>query len=124
MKNDEVTPGYNKNMYFYDQMNGGKKKRVQSIWYTNMKKPQKGDFRRNNANISSLQRYDNFDAINVNFIKDIPTNYDGMIGVPPSVIEDMDYNIYQVVASKRNLRINGKLIPKRWIIQKKKNITQ
>ena len=125
-KNNKISTGYNHNMKFYDQMNNGKRKTKQTSWFTNFEIPEKGDFPQNNADIGNFEKYDNFNAINVNHIKDIPTNYYGMIGVPPSVIEDIDQNIYNILRSFRSgsLKINGKVMPKRWIIQKKKNITQ
>jgi len=42
-----------------------------------------------------------------------------MIGVPPSVITSIDLNLYRLIGSYRNLKINGKVVPKRIIIQRK-----
>lgn len=118
IKNGDVSIGYNSDMKFTDQRDGGKRKQVQSTWFTNMEKPQKGNFRQS-GNISNYQKYDNLNAINVDYVKDIPSNYDGMIGVPPSVITSIDLNLYKLIGSYRNLRINGKVVPKRIVIQKK-----
>jgi len=118
IKNGDVSIGYNSDMKFTDQKDDGKKKQVQSTWFTNMGKPQKGNFRQS-GNISNYQKYDNLNAINVDYVKDIPSNYDGMIGVPPSVITSIDLNLYKLIGSYRNLRINGKVVPKRIVIQKK-----
>ena len=118
IKNGDVSIGYNSGMKFTDQRDGGKKKQVQSTWFTNMEKPQKGNFRQS-GNISNYQKYDNLNAINVDYVKDIPSDYDGMIGVPPSVITSIDLNLYKLIGSYRNLRINGKVVPKRIVIQKK-----
>lgn len=118
-KNNEVSTGYNYDMKFYDQMDGGKLKRKQTSWFTNLETPKKGDFPQNNADIGKYQRYDNFDAININFVKDIPTNYNGMMGVPTSVVNDIDQNIYDILDSRKNLKINGERVPRRFIIQKK-----
>ena len=118
IKNGDVSIGYNSDMKFTDQRDGGKRKQVQSTWFTNMEKPQKGNFRQS-GNISNYQKYDNLNAINVDYVKDIPSDYDGMIGVPPSVITSIDLNLYKLIGSYRNLRINGKVVPKRIVIQKK-----
>ena len=118
IKNGDVSIGYNSDMKFTDQRDGGKKKQVQSTWFTNMKKPQKGDFRQS-GNTKNYQKYDNFNAINVDYVKDIPSDYDGMIGVPPSVITSIDLNLYRLIGSYRNLKINGKVVPKRIVIQRK-----
>ena len=42
-----------------------------------------------------------------------------MIGVPPSVINKIDLNLYDLVDSKENLTINGRRVPKRYIIKRK-----
>ena len=118
IKNGDVSIGYNSDMKFTDQRDGGKKKQVQSTWFTNMEKPNKGNFRQN-ENIKNYQKYDNFNAINVDYVKDIPSDYDGMIGVPPSVITSIDLNLYRLIGSYRNLKINGKVVPKRIVIQRK-----
>ena len=118
-KNGEVSMGHNYDMKFSDQLDGGKLRRKQTSWFTNLDTPEKGDFPQNNRNIGDYQKYDNIDAINVDFIKDIPTNYNGMIGVPPSVINKIDLNLYDLIDSKENLTINGKRVPKRYIIQRK-----
>ena len=118
IKNGDVSIGYNSDMKFTDQRDGGKKKQVQSTWFTNMEKPNKGNFKQN-GNIKNYQKYDNFNAINVDYVKDIPSDYDGMIGVPPSVITSIDLNLYRLIGSYRNLKINGKVVPKRIVIQRK-----
>ena len=125
-KNGEVSMGHNYDMKFSDQLDGGKLRRKQTSWFTNLETPEKGDFPQNNKNINNYQKYDNFDAINVDYLRDIPTNYYGMIGVPPSVVNTIDQNIYKILGSQRKgkLKINGKEMPKRWIIQKRKNPQQ
>ena len=122
-KNDEVSTGYNYDMKFSDQLDGGKLKRQQTSWFTNLETPKKGDFPQNIADIGNYQRYDNFNAINVNFLKDIPTNYNGMMGVPTSVVNDIDQNIYKILHSRADLKINGKRVPKRWIIKRRNPTT-
>lgn len=42
-----------------------------------------------------------------------------MIGVPPSVINKIDLNLYKIIDSKENLTINGRRVPKRYIIKRK-----
>ena len=42
-----------------------------------------------------------------------------MIGVPPSVVNVIDKHIYKVMYNRRDLTINGKKVPLRWIIQKR-----
>ena len=121
IKNGDVSIGHNYDMKFSDQLDKGKIRRKQTSWFTNLDKIEKGDFPQNNGNVEDYQKYDNFNAINVDYIKDIPTNYNGMIGVPPSVINKIDLNLYDVIDSKYGLRINGKKISRRFIIKRKQN---
>lgn len=119
-KKGEISMGHNYDMKFLDQLDGGKPKRKQTSWFTNLDTPEKGDFAKNEANIGDFQKYDNTDAINFNFVRDIPTNYNGMIGVPPSVINSIDLNLYDILDSRDDLKINGEKVPRRFIIQRKK----
>lgn len=55
-----------------------------TAWFTNLKKPtnKKKLTLGKKYNPSEYPKYDNYDAINVNKIKDIPIDYDGYMGVP------------------------------------------
>lgn len=120
-KNGEVTMGHNYDMKFSDQRDGGKLRRKQTSWFTNLDTPEKGDFPQNNADISKYEKYDNVNAININSKNDIPSNYNGIMGVPPSVINMIDMNIYDILDTRNNLTINGHKVPKRFLIRRKKN---
>lgn len=118
LKNGDVSIGYNSDMKFSDQRDNGKNKKIQSAWFTNLETPNKGNFKQN-GNVNGFTKYDNLDAINVNSVKEIPSNYKGLIGVPPSVITTIDLNLYKLVGTYTNLTINGHRIPKRIVIQRK-----
>ena len=120
-KNGEVTMGHNYDMKFSDQRDGGKLRRKQTSWFTNLDTPEKGDFPQNNADISKYEKYDNVNAININSKNDIPSNYNGIMGVPPSVINMIDMNIYDILDTRNNLTINGHKVPKRFLVRRKKN---
>lgn len=42
-------------------------------------------------------KYDNYDAINVDKVKDIPVNYDGVMGVPVTFIDKYNPNQFEIV---------------------------
>lgn len=73
-------------MYF--TKDNGEKARVPSVWYTNL------DSRHLYKTLeltktydpAKYPRYDNYDAIEVSCIKDIPKDYDGVMGVPISIV--------------------------------------
>lgn len=73
-------------MYF--TKDNGEKALVPSVWYTNL------DSRHLYKTLeltktydpAKYPRYDNYDAIEVSCIKDIPKDYDGVMGVPISIV--------------------------------------
>ena len=63
-------------------------------------------------------KYDNYDAINVDRVKDIPYDYDGVMGVPITVLT-YDLENFQIVDRLNVPVIGGGRIYKRVIIKKK-----
>jgi hypothetical protein len=43
------------------------------------------------------QKYDNFDAIDVSRVKNIPKNYDGMIGVPITFLDKYNPQQFEII---------------------------
>lgn len=62
--------------------------------------------------------YDNYDAIECTS-KDIPTDYEGKIGVPITFFKYYNYLPYNVLDLRRCLKLNNKELFTRLIIQKK-----
>ena len=64
-------------------------KGVNACWYTNLKHFKRNDkiilFKKYNENYYPY--YDNYDAINVNKIKDIPLDFEGIMGVPITFLD-------------------------------------
>ena len=112
---------------------GRKVIRVPAIcWFTNLK-----TIKRNNplnltkiykGNESYYPKYDDYDAINVDKVDDIPEDYDGVIGVPVTFLDKycpQQFKIVGMVSPSKideyNLgysMINGKYIYARLLIQK------
>ena len=44
-----------------------------------------------------LRCYDNYPAINIDRVEDIPDNYDGLMGVPITFMDYMDYEKFEIV---------------------------
>lgn len=63
--------------------------------------------------------YDNYDAIECTS-KDIPTDYEGKIGVPITFFKYYNYLPYNVLDLRADLKLNGKQQFLKLIIQKKK----
>ena len=47
--------------------------------------------------------YDNFDAIEVSYTKDIPKDYDGLMGVPITFLDRYNPNQFEIIGTEREL---------------------
>ena len=63
--------------------------------------------------------YDNYAAINVNRTKDIPKDYDGVMGVPITFLDKYNPDQFEIVRFLSNPVLNGKKLYKRIAIQQK-----
>ena len=77
-------------------------------------------------------KYDNYDAINVNKVKEIPMDYEGIIGVPNMIIDNLNLKQFELLGSTRYGRedgfgksafVNGKETYVRLFIKRKTLIT-
>lgn len=105
-------------MYFTNSE--GEIKKVLSVWYTNL------DSRHLYKELNLTKeyspeeypKYGNYDAIDVGCVKNIPVNYDGVMGVPISVLL---YYLpkYEIVGHFEKGLINGKKKFTRILIRRK-----
>lgn len=79
--------------------NGEVYARNPSIWFTNLPiKKRKEDFILTKTyNPIDYPKYDNYDAINVDKVKDIPKDYYGVMGVPVSFMDKYSPNQFEIV---------------------------
>ncbi|MGL5640472.1 MAG: adenine-specific methyltransferase EcoRI family protein [Mycoplasmoidaceae bacterium] len=72
-----------------------------SLWYTNLDLPKRHEdlimVRQYKGNELEYPKYDNYDAINVDHIKDIPEDYYGVIGVPISFLLKHNPNQFKII---------------------------
>ena len=80
--------GYNYDTikYFYNNNNNKVSLSISTIWFTNLKhKDNDNDITLTKIyNENEYKKYDNYNAINVDKIKDIPKDYKGLMGIPIS----------------------------------------
>ncbi len=102
-------------------------------WYTNLdiaKRHEKFIFYKQ-YNKDEYPTYDNYDAINVNKTKEIPADYDGVMGVPITFLDKYNPDQFEIIGIDRPLveeitgrvsrfRINGKEIYARIVIKNKR----
>lgn len=74
-------------------------------------------------------KYDHFDAINIDKVSDIPYDYEGVMGVPVSFIDKLDYRQFELIGfcnkgsrvlDKFRLIIDGEFKYVRLLIRKRK----
>jgi hypothetical protein len=117
-----LSKGYNPDYYI----------KVNSIcWYTNVETDRCNKYLELTKQYSSEEydKFDNFDAININNVKDIPYDYDGIMGVPITFLNKHNPNQFELIGvanhgkdNKYDLfppKVNGKDIYTRILIKRK-----
>ena len=99
LKNNEVWIGHNHPSEF-DTPDGVTKKVLGlCCWFTNLgvaKRPEKLILRKMYVP-EEYPRYDNYDAINVDRVSDIPVDYNGVMGVPISIMEKYNPDQFEIL---------------------------
>ena len=114
LKNGDVWIGRNNPSEFL-QPDGSIKKFGNIGWFTNLdvaKRHEKLVLRKKYRPEEYL-RYDNYDAINVNKVSDIPVDYDGVMGVPISFMDRYNPDQFEIIKFRKgdddkDLSVNGK----------------
>lgn len=103
-----------------------------AMWLTNLDTKKRHEYLplTKHYNPNEYPKYDNYDAINVKTIRDIPIDYDGIMGVPITIINKFNSDQFEIIGeanhgsdSEYDLfkpTINGKEIYKRILIKNKK----
>lgn len=90
------------------------------VWFTNLKvnKINKKLILKETYNPNKYTKYDNYDAINVDKLKNISKDYNGMMGVPITYILKHNPEQFKILQHFRCPSINNKNLFSRLIIQK------
>ncbi len=110
------------------QPDGRLKKFGNICWFTNLTTNRKRDARAPHSqyygHAAHYPKYDNADAINVNKIKEIPTDYTGIMGVPVTFLLDYDSDKFEVLGmdkdftpTKTGVILNGRPLYRRIFIR-------
>lgn len=98
------------------------------LWLTNLDYSKRHDFiplvKKYRGNESEYPRYDNSDAINVNRTKDIPSDYEGVMGVPITFLHKFNPDQFEIVKFRKgsdgkDLTVDGKPTYFRILIRRK-----
>ena len=70
-----------------------------ACWFTNLEHTKRKEkiYLDKTYNPIDYPKYDNYDAINVNRVEDIPKDYDGVMGVPITYLGKYNPNQFEIV---------------------------
>lgn len=102
LKDDKVWIGCN-NVHEFEQPDGSIKKFGNIGWFTNL------DVAKRHEKLilwkqytpEEYPKYDNYDAINVNKVSEIPCDYDGVMGVPITFMDKYNPEQFDIVAFRK-----------------------
>ena len=97
---------------YYINEDGKKMQKFGNItWYTNLDYPKRHEdiilFRKYKENESNYPKYDNYDAINVDKIAEIPKDFSGVMGVPIGILSKYNPSQFEIVGLSRYVKTNG-----------------
>lgn len=100
LKTNEIWLGYNA-VHEFKQPDGTIKKFGNIGWYTNLDIKKRHEdlvlFRKYADDPSLYPKYDNYDAIEVSKIVDIPCDYDGVMGVPITFLDKYNPDQFEII---------------------------
>ena len=103
LRSDEVWLGYYSPSEFGTPSGTTKKINGLSRWFTNL------DIKKRHENLilykhyspEEFPKYDNYDAINVDKVSDIPLDYNGVMGVPITFLDKYNPEQFEIVAFRK-----------------------
>lgn len=107
LKDGEMRIGHNLQNLKFILPNGGLKS-VNTRWYTNL------DISKHHEDLildqkyhpEKYQKYDNYDAINVDKVVEMPIDYDGVMGVPITFMDKYNPEQFEIVAQMANTKVD------------------
>lgn len=86
--------------------NGTHLKHIMACWFTNLDIKKRHEplilYKRYKGHEDEYPRYDNYDAINVDKVADIPEDYDGVMGVPITFLDKYCPEQFEIVGCSYN----------------------
>ena len=107
VKNEKMWVGCNMITKFRTP-SGEIKKFGNICWYTNVvSKGERMSIKGGTLYSNEYKHYDNYDAIEVSSVKNVPTDYFGVMGVPVNYMKYLDPMIYEIVGVSSSSRENA-----------------
>ena len=100
IKENKMWLGYNCVRHFA-QPDGSMFETARTFWYTNLDISKRHEniilYKRYYGNEGEYPKYENYDAINVDRVKDIPTDYKGVMGVPITFLDKYNPDQFEII---------------------------
>lgn len=96
----QVPEHYEEKKTDYKEIDGVKYRRMGNIcWYTNLEISRTNEILETGKKLSDekYMKYDNFDAVHINEVFDIPMDYDGIMGVPITFLTKYNPKQYRIL---------------------------
>ena len=74
--------------------------KINSRWFSNLVHPEPGPLTLKKG--GEYRKFDNYDVINIDRISDIPSDYDGLMGVPITFMDRYDRRQFRIVGFLNN----------------------
>lgn len=108
LKNNDIWLGY-ENVKEFKQPDGTIKKFGNIGWFTNLDISKKHEdiILYRTYNTTDYPKYDNYDAINVNKVSEIPVDYSGIMGVPITFMDKYNPEQFRVIGLDKQFTSDG-----------------
>jgi hypothetical protein len=84
----------------------GSEEQTNAVWFTNLPHAKRNEelilVQKYKGNEQNYPKYDNYDAIEVSEVKNIPKDYDGVMGVPITFLDKHNPEQFEIVGSYNN----------------------
>lgn len=115
IQNNEMWLGYAKKIGGFIREDGSLVKKGNDCWYTNLEVSYRHDrmILTEEYSPAKYPKYDNYDAIEVSKQRDIPADYDGVMGLPISFLQNYNPEQFEIIKFRKgdddkDLSVNGK----------------
>jgi hypothetical protein len=103
---DFIIPKNSPNKKFFEKDGKRLVKFGNITWWTNLEHNKRHKdiilYKKYKGNEKDYPKYDNYNAINVDKTQDIPLDYDGVMGVPISIIDKWNPEQFEIIGQGRN----------------------
>lgn len=108
LKNNKVWLGYNHVKEFLNA-DSERQKFGNVLWYTNLDHNKRHEdlLLYKKYNPEEFPKYDNYDAINVDKVSDIPVDYDGVMGVPITFLDKYNSEQFEILGIDAQFTSDG-----------------